>query len=172
MPDAQNHEALNDAQLDELARDVAAHLEASGQVVTLAESCTGGWIAKLLTDIAGSSAWFGQGVVTYSNSAKGRLLGVPEDLLAAHGAVSEEVVRRMASGALDAAQADVSVAVSGVAGPGGGTVAKPVGTVWLGWALRSGFVISRRERFDGDRDAIRRAAVAAALNGVLGHARS
>lgn len=171
MADSRLENPPDDARLEDLARNVASHLEASEQVVTLAESCTGGWIAKLLTDIAGSSAWFGQGIVTYSNGAKCRLLGVPEELLAEHGAVSEEVVRHMASGALKAAQADVAVAVTGVAGPRGGTAAKPVGTVWLGWALRSGFVISRRERFDGNRDEVRRAAVAAALAGVLRHAR-
>lgn len=172
MADSRPQHPPDDARLEALARDVASHLEASEQVVTLAESCTGGWIAKLLTDIAGSSAWFGQGLVTYSNTAKSRLLGVPDGLLAEHGAVSEEVVRRMASGALETAQADVAIAVSGVAGPGGGTAAKPVGTVWLGWALRSGFVISRRECFSGDRDDVRRAAVAEALAGFLRHART
>lgn len=157
----------DDKQLEELARRTGAALEAAGQVLTAAESCTGGWIAKLITDVPGSSAWFQQAVVSYSDRAKQELLGVPEETLSCHGAVSEEVVRAMAAGALERSGADVAVSVSGVAGPDGGTAAKPVGLVWFGWALASGFLISRVERFSGDRDAVRRAAVATALKGVL-----
>ncbi|WP_290647802.1 nicotinamide-nucleotide amidase [Aquisalimonas sp.] len=157
----------DDARLEQLAGAVGEALRAAGQVVTVAESCTGGWIAKTLTDVSGSSAWFERGVVTYSNAAKIDLLGVPPDLLERHGAVSEEVVRAMAEGALERSGAGVAVAVSGVAGPDGGTAAKPVGLVWFGWSLRSGFVISRAERLAGDRDTVRRASVAVALEGVL-----
>jgi nicotinamide-nucleotide amidase len=138
--------------------------------MTTAESCTGGWVAKALTDVPGSSAWFQSGFITYANTAKTSVLGVPEALLARHGAVSESVVRRMAQGALRAAGADLAVAVSGIAGPGGGTATKPVGLVWFAIARRAG----RRARvhvfscrFAGDRDAIRRRAVASVLRAVL-----
>jgi nicotinamide-nucleotide amidase len=132
-----------------------------------AESCTGGWIAKLLTDMPGSSAWFERGFVTYSNEAKRELLGVPNGLLVEHGAVSEPVVRAMAAGALSHGRGDLSVAVSGVAGPGGGSTTKPVGTVWLAWSGTGGATAARHCLFKGDRDAVRRQAVAAALEGAL-----
>ena len=137
-------------------------------MLVTAESCTGGWIAKALTDIPGSSQWFDRGFVTYSNAAKHQLLGVPEDLLERHGAVSEAVVRAMTEGALRHAEARIAVAVSGIAGPDGGTPDKPVGTVWIAWgASETDQVVARRYAFDGDRERVRRQAVATALEGVL-----
>ncbi|WP_018954466.1 CinA family protein [Thioalkalivibrio sulfidiphilus] len=156
-----------DEALAGLARDTGQALATAGLRLVTAESCTGGWIAKLLTDIPGSSAWFERGLVTYSNSAKMELLDVPQAVLDVHGAVSEATVRSMAEGALARSGADVSVAVSGVAGPGGGSPEKPVGTVWLAWAGAGSGAEARRYQFDGDRDAVRRQAVAAALGGVL-----
>ncbi|MDQ2696486.1 MAG: nicotinamide-nucleotide amidohydrolase family protein, partial [Pseudomonadota bacterium] len=132
-----------------------------------AESCTGGWIAKVITDVAGSSAWFERGFVTYSNAAKAELLGVAEATLGGHGAVSGETVAAMAAGALSYSRADLAVAVSGVAGPDGGSPGKPVGTVWLAWAVRGGGCRTRRYVFAGDREAVRRQAVLAALEGIL-----
>ncbi len=157
--------ALDDAALDALARRVGAALGARGWEAATAESCTGGWIAKTLTDIAGSSNWFGSGYVTYSNAAKRRMLGVPPALLEAHGAVSEPVVRSMAEGARERAGAKVAVAVSGVAGPGGGTAEKPVGLVWFAWAGPHGTRTESR-RFPGGREGVRRATVAHALAGL------
>ena len=156
-------------QLDALARRVAGHADGSGLGLATAESCTGGWIAKVLTDQAGSSGWFHGGVVSYSNAAKVAMLDVPGSLLEAYGAVSEPVVRAMAAGMLARSGSDVAVAVTGIAGPGGGVPGKPVGRVWFGWALATGFVISRAETFEGDREAVRAASVAAALEGVLRH---
>ena len=127
-----------------------------------AESCTGGMIAAACTDLAGSSNWFERGFVSYSNEAKTELLGVGADLIARHGAVSEEVARAMVQGALAHSRAQVAVAVTGVAGPGGGSAAKPVGTVWFGWATPAG-VVSEMRRFDGDRAAVRLATVRYAL---------
>lgn len=155
--------------LTELATEVVAGLAAAGRTVATAESCTGGWIAKALTDVAGSSAAFGFGVVSYSNDAKQALLGVSADTLAAHGAVSEAVVAEMARGALELSGADTAVAVSGIAGPEGGTPGKPVGTVWFAWAIRNGSqvaVATDRQRFDGDRDAVRRLSVLHALERI------
>ncbi|HEX5421634.1 MAG TPA: nicotinamide-nucleotide amidase [Gammaproteobacteria bacterium] len=152
--------------LEALTHRLGALLEGRGWQVATAESCTGGWIAKALTDIAGSSAWFGYGFVTYSNAAKQRLLEVPAELLEAYGAVSEPVVRAMAEGARRASGAELAVAVSGIAGPDGGTAAKPVGLVWFAWASRQGTRAESR-RFDGDRDAVRRASVAWALHGLM-----
>jgi nicotinamide-nucleotide amidase len=135
--------------------------------VTCAESCTGGGIASAITGIPGSSQWFQLGLVTYANSAKQQLLGLSPDVLAAEGAVSEVVVIEMARAVLALADADISVAVSGVAGPDGGTEAKPVGTVWFGWMLRDGFPVVRCLRFPGDRAAVRTAAVQQALLGLI-----
>ncbi len=155
--------------LESLAAEVVAGLAAAGSSVATAESCTGGWIAKALTDVAGSSAVFGFGVVSYSNAAKQALLGVSGSALAAHGAVSEAVVTEMARGALEASGAGTAVAVSGVAGPGGGTRDKPVGTVWFAWASRSGAeveVVTDRQQFAGDREAVRRQSVIHALERI------
>jgi len=149
---------------------LAGHLLASGRRLVTAESCTGGWIAKLCTDLPGSSRWFLGGAVVYDDALKAGLLGVSSQTLAEAGAVSGEVVREMAAGALERLGGDVAVAVSGVAGPDGGTPDKPVGTVWFAWGRRGaqGITISTAlEHFKGDRDAVRRQAVARALRGVL-----
>lgn len=153
--------------LYELATQVGSALCARKQILAVAESCTGGWIGKSVTDIAGSSGWFDRGFVTYSNVAKTELLGVREATLARHGAVSAEVVTEMVVGALERSRADIALAVSGVAGPDGGTADKPVGTVYLAWAPRGGSTRVVRQHFDGDREAVRLATVAAALQGVL-----
>lgn len=141
-------------------------LTRSGKTLVTAESCTGGWIAKLVTDLPGSSQWFERGFVTYSNAAKVEMLGVNPVTIAAHGAVSEATVSEMALGALTHSRGDFSVAVSGVAGPGGGSADKPVGTVWIAWAS-DGQVSARQYLFTGERDEIRYAAVLEALRGVL-----
>jgi len=163
--------APDDAGLNSLARRVSERLLATGRMLVTAESCTGGWIAKVCTDLPGSSGWFRGGVVAYANEVKSLALGVTADVLARHGAVSEPVVRAMAQGALERLGGDVSVAVSGVAGPDGGTADKPVGTVWLAWATRqaSGEVLvdAAREMLQGDREAIRRWAAQRALDGLL-----
>ena len=162
--------AVDDAQLRVLAGDVAAFCVERGWQLALAESCTGGWVAKCCTDLAGSSDWFGTGFVTYSNAAKTAALGVPQALLQTHGAVSEPVVRAMAQGALERAAAQLAVAISGIAGPGGGSAAKPVGTVWFAWAERDGattrFRVAQR-LYGGDRELVRRQAVATALAGLV-----
>lgn len=131
-------------------------------MLTTAESCTGGMIAAQCTDLAGSSAWFERGFVTYSNAAKTDMLGVPAALIESHGAVSEAVVRAMAQGALKRSAAQVAIAVTGIAGPSGGSADKPVGTVWLGWATASG-VYAEQHCFAGDRAAVRSASVQRAL---------
>ena len=154
---------MTDSELMQLSEQVGQALKARGAIVTTAESCTGGWVAKVITDIAGSSAWFERGFVTYSNEAKAQMIGVREETLAQHGAVSEPVVVEMAIGALKAARADYAVSISGIAGPDGGSEEKPVGTVWLGFASASGEGITRRECFSGDREAVRRQATAYAL---------
>jgi len=136
-------------------------------MMAAAESCTGGWIAKCITDVAGSSEWFDRGFVTYSNQAKMEMLGVQSVTLDRHGAVSEETVREMTAGALTNSRAQVAVAVSGIAGPGGGTPDKPVGTVWLAWQLEEQPCQTRRWMFEGDREAIRLQAVLRALEGLL-----
>lgn len=159
-------------ELSLLARRLGEVLGARGWRVATAESCTGGWVAKLITDVAGSSRWFDRGFVTYSNAAKQQMLGVRAETLAAHGAVSEATVREMAAGALARSEAQISVAVSGIAGPGGGSPAKPVGLVWFAWALAEGGIHARQARFDGDREAVRRQAAAVALEGVVDCVRS
>jgi len=166
MPDTTN-QASTDAALAALAEKLAVVMLARGLKLASAESCTGGWIAKCLTDIAGSSDWFERGFVTYSNAAKQEALGVSAETLSLNGAVSEQTVREMAAGALRHSQAGVSVAVSGIAGPAGGSADKPVGTVWFGWAWPDRSVTVRQCRFEGDREAVRRAAVATALQGLL-----
>lgn len=145
---------------------LGAALQQRGWMMACAESCTGGLLAAACTDVAGSSAWFERGFVTYSNAAKTELLGVPAELIAAHGAVSEAVVRAMASGAAQRAGVPVAVASTGIAGPGGGSAAKPVGTVWLGWSV-AGQVFARCHHFAGERSAVRQQAVAQALTHVL-----
>ena len=156
-----------ESDLQRLASRLGDCLAARGWMAATAESCTGGGIAAAITDIAGSSAWFDRGFVTYSNAAKQELLGVQAATLARLGAVSEETAGEMASGALGRSAAHVSVAVTGVAGPGGGSVEKPVGTVCFGFATRDGQVVLRRRLFGGDRAAVRRQTVFAALEGLL-----
>jgi len=161
----------SDTTLAALTRDVGVQLHRASRRLVTAESCTGGWIAKLITDIAGSSEWFDCGFVCYSNAAKSRDLGVPEKLIESAGAVSDEVVRAMAEGAMERTGANVGLAVSGIAGPGGAVAGKPVGTVWFALAYRQedrlecqGHLI----QFDGNRDAVRRQAVEYAFKLLLG----
>ena len=148
-----------------LTRQLAGLLLAKGHMMATAESCTGGMIAAACTDLAGSSAWFERGFVSYSNESKTELLGVPAALIAEHGAVSEPVVRAMAEGALRHARAHIAVAVTGVAGPGGGSTDKPVGSVWFGWATATG-VKTQLRHFEGDRQQVRQATVQHALQGL------
>ena len=155
-----------DVTLEALAADLGRRLKAAGLMAAVAESCTGGWIAKALTDVAGSSAWFERGFVTYSDEAKQAMLGVRATTLTQHGAVSEAVVREMAEGAASWSRAQVTAAVSGIAGPDGGTPEKPVGLVWIAWRGSSGQVTAREFRFKGDRDSVRFQAVLAALEGL------
>jgi len=149
-----------------LCIQLADALRARGLMLATAESCTGGLIAGACTDLSGSSDWFERGFVTYSNAAKTELLGVPAALIDAHGAVSEPVARAMAEGAVAHSHARLSVAVTGVAGPTGGSADKPVGTVWFGWCV-NGSTHSECQRFDGDRAAVRAATVRHALAGLL-----
>ena len=158
--------ACDDASLSALAERVGRVLAAHHQMLVTAESCTGGWIAKTITDVGGSSAWFDCGLAAYSYEAKQALLGVRNETLLKHGAVSEETVLEMVSGALVHSGASISVAVTGIAGPGGGTSDKPVGTVWIGWKRRGGYPRSQLFHFKGDRESVRRQTVAAALKGL------
>jgi nicotinamide-nucleotide amidase len=146
---------------------LAERLLARGECLAVAESCTGGWVAKVCTDMLGSSGWFERGFVTYSNLSKQELLGVSAATLAEHGAVSEATVREMAAGVLAHSAAHWAVAISGIAGPGGGSADKPVGTVWIAWAGPEGWRRTHCHHFDGDREMVRRQAVAAALQGLL-----
>ena len=152
----------------DLCKRLAQVLLARGGSLATAESCTGGMIAAACTDLSGSSAWFERGFVTYSNAAKVECLDVDAALIAEHGAVSEPVARAMAVGALAHSRATVAVAVTGVAGPTGGTAAKPVGMVWFGWCL-GGQVFSEVRQFPGDRAAVRAATVEHALRRLLDH---
>jgi nicotinamide-nucleotide amidase len=156
----------DDSELDGLAQATGARLLAARQMLVTAESCTGGWIAKAVTDVAGSSAWFDCGMAVYSYEAKQAMLGVNPHTLEIHGAVSRETVVEMVSGALVHSGATIAVAVTGIAGPGGGTEDKPVGTVWVAWKRRGGYPRAELFHFDGDRDAVRRQTVAAALRGL------
>jgi nicotinamide-nucleotide amidase len=160
----------NDDEIRLLAGRVASRLLGQRRQLVTAESCTGGWVAKACTDLPGSSAWFLGGVVAYDNSVKTGVLGIDPRMLASEGAVSQAVVREMATGALDRLGGDVALAVSGIAGPDGGSRGKPVGTVWFAWALRHDDRVEVRaglEILSGDREAVRRQAVASALRGLL-----
>ena len=160
----------SDRHLYRLSILVGRHLQARGLCIATAESCTGGWVAKALTDIAGSSQWFAEGWITYSNESKHLRLGVPLNMLKRHGAVSEATVAAMARGALLRSGAQCAVSVSGIAGPGGAVAGKPVGTVWFAWAARAGRgvrVRTGRKRFRGARAAVRLSAAIHALEGVL-----
>jgi nicotinamide-nucleotide amidase len=160
----------SDEDLARLAASVGRRLLGGRRRLVTAESCTGGWIAKALTDVAGSSQWFTEGFVTYSNESKVSRLGVPRSVLRKHGAVSEAAARAMAAGALKRTAVNLAVAVTGIAGPDGGVPGKPVGTVWLAWAVRRGrriHVAVQLKHFRGDREAVRRKTVCAALHGLL-----
>lgn len=160
----------SDQDLERLAVRVGRHLFGTERFCVTAESCTGGWIAKALTDVAGSSGWFAEGFVVYSNDAKTRRLGVPHAVLERYGAVSRATARAMALGALKRSGAQIAVAVTGIAGPGGAVPGKPVGTVWLAWAVRrprNNRVAAEVKRFRGDRETVRRKTVRAALLGLL-----
>jgi nicotinamide-nucleotide amidase len=163
-------DAPTDSQLQALAESVGSQLRAARQMLVTAESCTGGWIAKMVTDIAGSSDWFDCGLVAYSYEAKQALLSVNPLTLETHGAVSRETVIEMVSGALVHSGASVAVAVTGIAGPGGGTSDKPVGTVWVAWKRRGGYPRAELFHFEGDREAVRRQTVGAALQGLVASA--
>jgi len=152
--------------MNELTQKVGAALKERGLMLVTAESCTGGWVAMELTAIAGSSHWFERGYVTYSNAAKREELGVSEQTLRRHGAVSEETAREMAAGALQRGRGQVALAITGVAGPAGGSRDKPVGTVCFAWA-HGGKISSETRRYDGDRESVRRQSVRHALHGVL-----
>jgi nicotinamide-nucleotide amidase len=165
-----NRDACDSDGLFSLAARVGRRLATAQLTLTTAESCTGGWISKTITDVAGSSQWFSEGFVTYTNAAKHERLGVPNAMLRKHGAVSETVARAMAAGALRRAHADVAIAVTGIAGPGGAVPGKPVGTVWLAWARRCGSRVETQaelRHFRGDREAVRRKTVRAALLGLM-----
>ena len=164
-----NDQDMIEKDIREQAQALVAELTEAGKTVSTAESCTGGWIAKAITDISGSSACFGYGIVSYANGAKESLLGVNPATLVEHGAVSEETVIQMAEGSLQLSGADFAVAVSGVAGPDGGTDEKPVGTVWFGWATRIGAKMTSSadcRHFEGDREQVRSGTVLAALQGI------
>jgi nicotinamide-nucleotide amidase len=158
--------APDDNELQRMAERLGARLRDARHMLVTAESCTGGWIAKTVTDVAGSSGWFDCGLAAYSYEAKQALLGVRPETLEVHGAVSRETALEMVSGALVHSGATVAVAVTGIAGPGGGTDDKPVGTVWIAWKRRGGYPSAEVFHFDGDREAVRRQTVAAALRGL------
>jgi nicotinamide-nucleotide amidase len=153
--------------MNALAQKLGERLKARGAMLVTAESCTGGWAAQAATAIAGSSAWFERGFVTYSNAAKEEMLGVRHATLEKHGAVSEETAREMALGALERSHGTIALAITGIAGPGGGSAAKPVGTVCFAWAIKGAADSAETRRFSGDRDAVRRQSVEHALARAL-----
>jgi nicotinamide-nucleotide amidase len=161
-----------DPQLDALSSQVGDILRERGLTLATAESCTGGWVAQVVTHTAGSSAWFERGFVTYANEAKTDMLGVRPETLAAHGAVSLETAREMAAGALKHSNAMISLSITGIAGPTGGSPDKPVGTVCFAWCLRGQAPEAERRLFQGDREAIRRQSVIHALKGLLARAKT
>jgi nicotinamide-nucleotide amidase len=156
-----------DEELFQLAEQVGHLLKQKGWVLTTAESCTGGWVGQMITAVPGSSAWYDRGFITYTNLSKQEMLGVSAATLDTFGAVSEETVKEMAQGALRHSHAQISVSLSGIAGPGGGTRKKPVGTVCIGWATDEVNLTSTTCRLDGDREEIRSRAVASALRGLI-----
>ncbi|MBQ0534528.1 nicotinamide-nucleotide amidase [Providencia huaxiensis] len=162
---------IDEKLLETLSIQVGLKLKEQGKTVTTAESCTGGWVAKVLTDISGSSDYFQRGFVTYSNEAKHQMIGVKDESLQRYGAVSQQVVTEMATGALQEASADFAVSVSGVAGPGGGSVEKPVGTVWFGFAQKQAdqtvFVTTQHRVFQGNRNEVRFQSTAYILETLL-----
>ena len=153
--------------MDVLAAQVGGVLKSHGLMLATAESCTGGGVAQAITEVAGSSAWFERGFITYSNLSKQQMLGVRETTLKQHGAVSELTVREMVAGALQHSAAQVALAVSGIAGPDGGTVDKPVGTVWFAWGIKHGNTRAQRHQLRGNRAEVRAQSVHIALQGVV-----
>lgn len=153
--------------MDILSAQIGGLLKSHGLMLATAESCTGGGVAQAVTDVAGSSAWFERGYITYSNLSKQQMLDVGVETISRHGAVSEAVVREMVAGALRHSGAQVALAVSGIAGPGGGTPDKPVGTVWFAWGLREGLTFTRVHHLQGGRSEVRTQAVRIALQGVV-----
>lgn len=160
-----------DREMEQLASELGQILKNAGLVLVTAESCTGGWVSEATTAIAGSSNWFDRGFVTYSNSAKRQVLGVASTTLRQYGAVSEETAREMAAGALKQSDGTIAVAITGVAGPGGGTADKPVGTVCFAWAKGENALRSERHSLPGDRGEVRRQSVIIALRGLITLAR-
>ena len=153
--------------MEKLSRTLGERLKSAGAMLVTAESCTGGWVAEAVTSVAGSSDWFERGFVAYSNDAKRELLGVRPETLSQHGAVSEETAREMARGALERSRGTLAAAVTGIAGPGGGSAEKPVGMVCFAWAGKAGWLRSETRNFGGDRESVRRQSVIRALEGVL-----
>lgn len=153
--------------MEKILREVREVLQQKQLSLVTAESCTGGWVAQSITSIPGSSVWFERGFVTYSNASKTEMLGVDADLILTHGAVSEQVAKAMAEGALAHSRAQLSLSITGVAGPDGGSDEKPVGTVWFGWAIENKPPVAEMRKFDGDREAVRRQAVEFSLGGLL-----
>lgn len=158
---------VSDEELRQLAAELGDKLRARGWMLATAESCTGGWVGEVITALPGSSTWFERGFITYTNAAKIEMLGVPAATLESFGAVSEETVRAMAVGALARSHAQATLSISGIAGPGGGSPKKPVGTICTGWALSDGTVLSTTCRLSGEREEVRSRAVAAALRGLI-----
>ncbi len=163
---------ISESELEHLTSRVASQLLLLRQRLAVAESCTGGWLAKCCTDLAGSSSWFERGYVTYSNQAKHDVLGVDEQLICTYGAVSKQTARAMAEGTLKQAKADISVAITGIAGPSGGSADKPVGTVWIAWATAKNVLEVNCYHFTGDRKQVRIQAVQCALEGIIKNARA
>ena len=159
-------------ELETLVRAVSQELKRQGLMLVTAESCTGGWAAQLMTSVSGSSEWFERGFVAYTNLAKSEMLGVKTTILSRYGAVSDQAARAMAEGALAHSHAQVALAITGIAGPSGGTPEKPVGTVHFAWAAKKRDTQSRKQIFAGDRESVRRQAVTAALQGVLEYLKS
>ena len=158
---------MTSADINVLAQEVGRALKKHGLMLATAESCTGGWVAQMMTSVAGSSEWFDRGFVAYTNLAKREMLGVNTTILSHHGAVSEQTARAMAEGALTNSHAQVTLAITGIAGPSGGTAEKPVGTVCFAWAGKKRDTQNRKHIFAGDRESVRRQAVVTALQGLL-----
>ena len=155
-----------DNELFELAQQLGLLLKLKEKIIATAESCTGGWIAQIITEVSGSSAWFDRGFVTYSNAAKMQMLGIKSETLDKFGAVSAQTATEMAKGALEHSEADCAIAVTGIAGPDGGTAEKPIGTVFIAWAYKNQEVKVLRKKLTGNRHEIRRQTVKIALEGV------
>ena len=159
--------AINDQTLQHLAKQVGLTLVQQGLMLVSAESCTGGWLGHMVTSIAGSSAWYERGFITYTTISKQEMLGVSSKTLKQHGAVSEQTAREMAHGAVSRSHAQIAVSITGIAGPGGGTVEKPVGMVCFAWVRKDNHVRSETRHFTGDREAVRQQSVAVALQGMM-----